>query len=362
MRNKFLLVLSNFALLALLLATSTSVAIAGTNEPGAKASHKANNGIYIVRMLEDPAVSYNGGIAGYPATKPGNRQKIDPLNANVVRYVGYLDNRHNQALSQAGGRKLYDYRYSFNGFAAQMTDAQAAKMSKVSGVLSVSADEINYVDTSSTPTFLGLDADGGLWQQLGGVGKAGDGIIIGVIDSGIWPESLSFSDRIGVNGSATNIKDGKLDYQQIPGWHGKCTPGEQFNASMCNQKLIGAQWFNASWAVGTPYRDGNAAIKALRPWEFVSARDYNGHGTHTSSTAGGNNGVQATGPAAVFGKISGMAPHARIAMYKALWSTIRSAAQPPTSAIQSRLPICMPRTPASSWLNRLATAARRPVP
>ena len=62
-------------------------------------------------------------------------------------------------------------------------------------------------------------------------------------------------------------------------------------------------------------------MEALRPWEFMSPRDYNGHGTHTSSTAGGNNGVQTTGPAAVFGKISGMAPRARISTYKALWST-----------------------------------------
>src|SRR5205085_1880059 len=58
-----------------------------------------------------------------------------------------------------------------------------------------------------------------------------------------------------------------------------------------------------------------------RPWEFNSARDYNGHGTHTSSTAGGNSGVATTGPATLFGPINGMAPHARIAMYKALWST-----------------------------------------
>jgi hypothetical protein len=148
--------------------------------------------------------------------------------------------------------------------------------------------------------------------MLGGVGSAGEDIIIGVVDSGIWPESLSFSDRTGVNGNAT--KDGKLSYQQIPGWHGKCTPGEEFNASMCNQKLIGAQYFNAGWG-------GDAGIDADRPWEFTSPRDYNGHGTHTSSTAGGNNNVPTTGPAAVFGPISGIAPRARIAMYKALWST-----------------------------------------
>ena len=119
------------------------------------------------------------------------------------------------------------------------------------GILSVTKDELRQMDTSSTPAFLGLSDPGGLWEQLGGVGSAGDGIIIGLIDSGIWPESLSFTDRTGVNGSGK--KGGKLDYHQIPGWHGKCTPGEAFNASMCNQKLIGAQWFNAS--VGRRRRD-----------------------------------------------------------------------------------------------------------
>ena len=179
-------------------------------------------------------------------------------------------------------------------------------------MLSVEKDTIVEMDTSSTPTFLGLDAPGGLWDQLGGAGSAGENIIIGVIDSGIWPESLSFSDRTGTNGNAS--KDGKLAYQQIPGWHGKCTPGERFNASLCNQKLIGAQHFNAG-------QGGDAGINATRPWEFASVRDYNGHGTHTSSTAGGNHGVAVTGPGEVLGKVSGIAPRARIAMYKALWST-----------------------------------------
>ncbi len=313
MNRKFLMVLGVTVLLALLFVASVPVATASFDTDAGKAAKKANNGVYIVRMAEQPVVAYDGSISGYRATKPAKGQKIDPLSTDVVRYVSYLDSRHNQALSQAGGGRLfYNYRYSFNGFAAQLSAAQAAKMKRVSGVVDVSDEMIYSVDTSSTPTFLGLDAPGGLWEQLGGVHKAGDGIIIGDIDSGIWPESLSFSDRIGENGNAS--KDGKLDYLQIPGWHGKCTPGEQFAASNCNQKLIGAQYFNAAWG-------GNAAIDAQRPWEFNSPRDYNGHGTHTASTAGGNNGVQTDGPAAVFGKISGMAPHARIAMYKALWST-----------------------------------------
>src|SRR4029079_9524884 len=124
----------------------------------------------------------------------------------------------------------------------------------------------------------------------------------------------SFSDRVDAQGNPSASPSAKLAYQQIPGWHGKCTPGEGWNASLCNQKLIGAQWFDAG-------QGGDKQVNADKPWEFISARDYNGHGTHTSSTAGGNHGVPATGPASIFGTISGMAPRARVAMYKALWST-----------------------------------------
>jgi subtilisin family serine protease len=302
---------AGLAALAIVLATRTlpEVAAAGSQGQG----QGATNSVYIVQMSADPVTAYKGGIKGYPATKPGKGQKIDPNNPQVVNYVSYLDARHDDALLSVGAaRKLYDYRYTYNGFAAELSDAQAAALKNTPGVLAVSKDELRTAITSSTPTFLGLDAPGGLWDQLGGLGKAGEGIIIGDVDSGIWPESLSFSDRTGENGNAT--KDGKLDYQQIPGWHGKCSPGEAFNGSLCNQKLIGAQWFNAAWG-------GDAGMDTQRPWEFNSVRDYNGHGTHTASTAGGNHGVPATGPAAGLGSISGMAPRARIAAYKALWST-----------------------------------------
>lgn len=266
---------------------------------------ESSNGVYIVQMLNEPVVAYKGDIKGLKATKPENGQKINPLSNAVVTYVSYLGEKHNDAVNKVGGQKIYDYYYSFNGFAAQMSLEQANKMAGVAGVLAVTPDSLQTMDTSSTPNFLGLDAPGGLWDQLGGVSSAGEDIVIGIVDSGIWPESASFSDRDA---------DGKLVYHQIPGWNAKCTPGEEFNASNCNKKLVGAQWFNAAWG-------GDAAVEAQRPWEFMSARDYNGHGTHTASTSGGNYGVQATGPASVFGTVSGMAPRARISTYKALWST-----------------------------------------
>jgi subtilisin family serine protease len=275
------------------------------------------NGVYIVQMKASPVVSYTGDVSGYNATKPGKGQKIDPLAANTLSYVGYLKGKHDEAVRKVrGGAKIYDYVYSFNGFAAKLTEKQAAALAKQSDVLAVTPDELQHANTSTTPSFLGLTDAGGLWDQLGGLTGnkkfpgAGEGMIIGVVDSGIWPESKSFSDRDA---------NGKLIYQNIQGFSGKCESSEiitdgSWEASLCNKKLIGARHFNAAWG-------GDAELEADRPWEFMSPRDYNSHGTHTSSTAGGNNGVQPTGPAAGFPPISGMAPRARIATYKALWST-----------------------------------------
>ena len=290
----------------------TALGVALFAVPAATSAGSSEKKSYIVQLLGAPVVAYTGDVAGLAATKPAKGSKIDPNSAGVKKYADYLKGEHAKALDKVGGgEKFYDYVYSYNGFAARLTEAQAAKLAKQSGVVAVSPDKEYIADTSSTPAFLGLDAAGGLWSQLGGPGGgkstsgAGEGIVIGVVDSGVWPESKSFTDRDA---------NGKLVYQQIPGWHGKCTPGEAFNASLCNQKLIGGQHFNAS-------RGGDAATEAELPWEFMSVRDYNGHGTHTASTAGGNHGVAATGPASVFGAISGIAPRARVASYKALWST-----------------------------------------
>jgi subtilisin family serine protease len=278
----------------------------------------AKDGIFIVQLAELPVVAYDGSIQGYAKTKPAAGSKIDPTAAAVVSYAGLLKTRHDAALQRVGGgSKLYDYAYSYNGFAAKLTAEQANRLAADPSVLAVSPNELREVDTSTTPSFLGLDATGGLWSQLGGHESAGDGIIIGVVDSGIWPQSLSFTDRVDAAG-VPNAKGTKV-YTNPQGWHGTCESAEividgSWDANLCNRKLIGAQHFNASWG-------GDAGVQAQRPWEFLSPRDYNGHGTHTTSTAGGNWGVPTTGPAAGFGAINGMAPHARVAMYKALWST-----------------------------------------
>jgi len=279
--------------------------------PGsATGKHKYTNQAYIVQLAEQPVTAYTGGIGGFAATKPGKGQKINPNDPRVNSYMGYLASRQDAVLqSVGGGRKLYNYGYVFNGFAAELTEAQAQKLAQTRGVLAVSKDEPRALDTATTPAFLGLSGPAGFWSSTG---ATGENVIIGIVDGGAWPEHPSFSDRTGSNGSGS--QDGKLNYQQIPGWHGKCTPGEAFNGSNCNQKLIGARYYNAGWG-------GNAGIDAQLPWEFNSPRDYGGHGTHVATTAGGNANVAATGPAAVFGSVSGIAPRARIAAYKVCWET-----------------------------------------
>jgi subtilisin family serine protease len=288
-----------------------AAAAAAPQASAQRAGHQFTKaGTYIVQMVGLPVVAYDGSVKGLKATKAAKHAKVDPTAAPVLSYSRYLTGRHSAALKAVGGaKKLYDYTFGFNGFAATLSAAQANKLATAKDVLSVSPDEMHEVDTSSTPAFLGLSDPGGLWDQLGGVGRAGEDIVIGDIDSGIWPEARSFSDRVGKN----RLSNG-LTYKKPVGWPGTCQTGEQWDKHDCNNKLIGARYYNASFG-------GNAGIDATHPWEFNSPRDYNGHGTHTASTAGGNNGIQATGAAAAFGKISGMAPRARIAMYKALWST-----------------------------------------
>lgn len=295
-----------------LLMAAAGASVLASTAFAAGAVKAPKNNAYIVQLAEQPVAAYTGGIAGYAATKPRKGQKVNPNDPQVARYMGYLATRQDSLLGAAGGgKKLYNYSYVFNGFAAELTEAQAQKLALTPGVLAVSKDDIRQMDTASTPTFLGLTGPDGFWATK----ASGENVIIGIVDSGAWPEHPSLSDRTGENGNGT--KDGKLGYHQIPGWNGKCEPGEAFAGTHCNQKLIGARYYNAGFG-------GNAGIDALFPFEFNSPRDWDGHGTHTATTAGGNANVQATGPAGLIGKTSGIAPRARIAAYKVCWADAAS--------------------------------------
>jgi hypothetical protein len=262
----------------------------------------ANAEIYIVRLADPPVADYEGGVAGIAATKPAAGEKIDPARAEVQRYVAYLRGKQTSTIAAAGGASVYSYAYAFNGFAAEMSAAAAEKLRGTAGVLSVVKDEKRQLDTSTTPAFLGLPE--GLWAQLDQ--RGGEGVVVGIVDSGIWPENPSFSDR---------DRRGRRNYSRLPEseFHGACQTGQEWSRKNCNRKVVSARWYNAGFG-------GNDGVLQQLPYEILSARDVDGHGSHTASTAAGNGIVAARAPNGdLLGEISGIAPRARISVYKVCW-------------------------------------------
>ncbi|KAL2933073.1 Subtilisin-like protease SBT1.4 [Bienertia sinuspersici] len=185
---------------------------------------------------------------------------------------------------------LYTYSHSATGFAARISTTHANKLRRLPFVLSVVPDQMVELTTTHTPGFLGLTDKSGLWPRT----SYGSDIIIGVVDSGIWPESVSFHDQ---------------GFSDVPAnWRGFCEVGPDFPASSCNKKIIGARFFYEGYET-----------KVGRMNETKSARDENGHGTHCASTAGGSAVRNAGYHRYAFGEARGVALMARIAVYKVFW-------------------------------------------
>ncbi|MGH8974273.1 MAG: S8 family serine peptidase, partial [Acidimicrobiia bacterium] len=165
-----------------------------------------------------------------------------------------------------------------------------------------------------------LDLPDGLWKDAGGTGKAGAGagIVIGVLDTGVYPEHPSFADKPTDDGGRRLYQGPRYDPPAV--WRGACQAGEEFTVTNCNNKLIGARYFV----------DGFGK-ENLHPDEFLSARDADGHGSHTAATAAGNYGVDPVIGGYDLGVpyISGIAPRAYLAAYKVCWTRKESAEPTP---------------------------------
>ncbi|PIM97197.1 Cucumisin [Handroanthus impetiginosus] len=176
--------------------------------------------------------------------------------------------------SNEGKRMIYSYRNVFKGFAARLSAEEVKAMEKKMGFVSARPERKLSLHTTHSPNFLGLNQNMGFWKDS----NYGKGVIIGVLDTGVFPEHPSFSDE-GMPPPPAK-------------WKGKC----DFNlTSSCNNKIIGARYFNS-------FDD--------------SPLDDEGHGTHTASTAAGTfvKGANVFGNAN--GTAVGIAPLAHLAIYK----------------------------------------------
>ncbi|KAK7374346.1 hypothetical protein VNO80_07776 [Phaseolus coccineus] len=193
---------------------------------------------------------------------------------------------------------VYSYNHAMYGFSAVLSSEELEAVKNFRGFVAAYPDRNVTIDTTHTFEFLSLASSSGLWQAS----NFGEDVIVGVIDTGVWPESESFKD------------DGTT--KKIPNkWKGTCEEGQEFNTSMCNFKLIGARYFNKGVIAANP----KVRIS------MNSARDTAGHGTHTSSTIAGNYVRGASYFGYAKGVARGIAPRARLAMYKVLWDEGRYA-------------------------------------
>lgn len=190
-------------------------------------------------------------------------------------------------------RILHLYDTVFHGFSALLTHQQLSSLAQHPSVLAVFEDRRRHLHTTRSPQFVGLRNQRGLWSET----DYGSDVIIGVFDTGIWPERRSFSD--------SNL--GPIPER----WKGGCEAGVRFSPNNCNRKLIGARFFSKGHeASGTSLND---------TVEFLSPRDADGHGTHTASTAAGRYVFDANMAGYASGVAKGVAPKARLAMYKVCW-------------------------------------------
>ncbi|KAG5384759.1 hypothetical protein IGI04_036229 [Brassica rapa subsp. trilocularis] len=211
---------------------------------------------------------------------------------------------HHQMLSSLLGSKedahdsmVYSYRHGFSGFAARLTKSQAKKISYSPEVVHVMPDSYYELATTRTWDYLGLGTANP--KNLLNNTNMGDQVIIGVVDTGVWPESESFNDD-GVG--------------PIPShWKGGCIPGENFKLTNCNKKLIGAKYYING------FQSEIDGFNFTESPDYSSTRDFVGHGTHVASTAGGSYIPDVSYKGLARGTMRGGAPRARIAMYKACW-------------------------------------------
>ncbi|XP_042508409.1 subtilisin-like protease SBT1.7 [Macadamia integrifolia] len=188
---------------------------------------------------------------------------------------------------------LYTYDNVIHGFSTRLTDQEAKSLEGLPGILAILPQVRYELHTTRTPLFLGLDRNDGFIPQSDSTGE----MIVGVLDTGAWPESQSFDDK-GLGAVPSN-------------WKGQCEVGKNFNFSSCNRKLIGARFFSKGYEATLGPIDETKESK--------SPRDDDGHGTHTSTTAAGSvvEGASLFGYAA--GAARGMAARARVATYKVCW-------------------------------------------
>lgn len=266
----------------------------------------------VVKIDADALASYSGDVGTMKATSPSiTGVPLRNGGAAVTSYQRYLNRQvavvRRDAQNAVPAIKLgRNYLIAFGGFGAQLPANKAKDLLRVPGVVAVMYDSVQHPTANDSPNFVGAP---GVWSTLGGESHAGQGVKVGILDTGIWPEHPMLADPGIPNpgGGPYGCEFGLSGNTDDP-------------AFACNDKMLGAYAF----------MDTNMFVNALGPDEYCnpaltsvdhpdgtcSARDADGHGSHTSTTAAGSPVDHAIVNGTDYGHISGIAPGASVIMYR----------------------------------------------
>ena len=259
----------------------------------------------MVKLDYDAVATYSGSIAGLAATSPSvTGRDLTGSSAAEVAYRSHIvavEDTFRAGLTRVPGARVVGdpLRIVYGGVRAVVPANRIGDLLKIDGVVAVHRDTLRQPLTDSSPDFIGADA---VYPALGGSPEAGSGVIFGVLDSGAWPEHPSLADLGNLDAPPAKA-DGTprvCDFGENP----LTAAADPFT---CNNKLIS----------GEPFLDTYLSSPARAAAErYHTARDSDGHGTHTGTTTAGNN----VGSAVVYGvdrgPIHGIAPGAWVAVYK----------------------------------------------
>ncbi|WP_203983619.1 S8 family serine peptidase [Sphaerisporangium rufum] len=257
----------------------------------------------VVKLDYDSLAAYKGGLPGLAGTSPQvTGRRLDPGGTAARKYTRHIEGVENTFLGELGrrlpgARAGQRIRTVYGGIALTLPANKAAELLKLPGVAAVQQDRPQRLLTDASASFIGAPA---IYQKLGGDASSGKGVIFASLDSGAWPEHPSFADPGGLP-APPPTEDGaprECDFGDNP-----LTPAA--DPFTCNDKLIGGRAFLETYNAvigGDVYPD--------------SARDSNGHGTHTATTTAGRPVADANPLGIGRGPIHGIAPAAAVSVYK----------------------------------------------
>lgn len=273
-----------------------------TPAPGATFAGKPT-GRYFVRM-KDPSVVRHMSALGAATSRDGS-PALDLDGTEARRYETLLVQRQDAALTEAQAllrrpvQPALRFTKSLNGFSVALSAAEAKRLEALDQVDSIQPVVAYPLDTDVGPEHIGAPS---IWNgtATGDVDSFGDGVTVGIIDSGINSDHPSFAETVGAYTHTNPLgSDTFLGYCDTPAGTG-----------FCNDKLIGAYDFVFALV------DGDPDIA-----EEASPEDNNGHGSHTASTVAGNS-ILVDFNGSVDLPISGVAPRANIIAYDVCYTEI----------------------------------------